>query len=486
MRRSLARAAVCALGLAGASVGGATAEPGTPAEEPSVLRLEEVLRSVDDHYPLLRAAEAEREIVEAQLLEARGGFDTRLLAEGDLVPLGYYERYGGGAGIEQPTTLWGARLYGEYTIGRGDYPSYYGRSKTNGSGGVRAGIELPLLRGGAIDERRAALRTSEIEARRADPEIVLQRIDFLRDASVAYWRWVAAGRAVAVSRHLLEVATARQDQIEGRVRRGLLPEVDAIDNQRLIVDRRIRLRGAERDVEQTAIVLSLYLRDADGDPDIPGSTRLPADFPPEEVPSRERLAADLAYAASDHPALQSFALQRSRAEVDLDLARNTLLPEVDLTVEGRQDFGTPAPGIDSTGRLAADPKGETQVRALVEFELPVQRRKARGRVEGARARLARIESRARYAGDRIAAEIRGAMAGLEAAYAQTVAARENLDLALRLEAAEERRLMLGSSNLIDVNIRELQAASAGIALIETQAAYFRALADYRAAVARTP
>jgi outer membrane protein TolC len=59
-------------------------------------------------------------------------------------------------------------------------------------------------------------------------------------------------------------------------------------------------------------------------------------------------------------------------------------------------------------------------------------------------------------------------------------------LAEKLRRAEERKLSLGLSNLIDVNIRELQAASAAQALIEAQAGYFLALADYEAAAAHPP
>ena len=41
-------------------------------------------------------------------------------------------------------------------------------------------------------------------------------------------------------------------------------------------------------------------------------------------------------------------------------------------------------------------------------------------------------------------------------------------------------------NLIDVNIREVQAATAARQLVDAQAAYFRSLADYRARIARPP
>lgn len=100
-----------------------------------------------------------------------------------------------------------------------------------------------------------------------------------------------------------------------------------------------------------------------------------------------------------------------------------------------------------------------------------------------RAELARLDYEAGYARDQIETDIRRAMASIEAAYDQTQLARENLELSMRLQRAEERKLSLGSSNLIDVNIRELQTADASRALVFAQAAYFRAIARYEAAVA---
>ena len=58
-------------------------------------------------------------------------------------------------------------------------------------------------------------------------------------------------------------------------------------------------------------------------------------------------------------------------------------------------------------------------------------------------------------------------------------------LAQRLRKAEERKLLLGTSNLINVNIRELQAFDAASTVIAAQADYFRALANFRAAMGDT-
>ena len=328
-----------------------------------------------------------------------------------------------------------------------------------------------------------ARRIGKVAVRRIAPEVELQRIGFRRDATLAYWAWLAAGLGVGVDARLLRVAEARQGQLEGRVSRGVMPRVDLTDNERLIVDRRIRLRGAERDAEQAAIALSLFLRDADGNPLVATTERLPGGFPPEDEPRRSQLPQDIERAESGHPLLRALAYEIESAEVDLELARNESLPAVDLRIEGSRDFGAATPGISSEGSISPNPRGQGEVRALLRFELPVLRREALGRAQAARAKLSRLESERRFAQDRITAKIRRAMAGLEAAWEQTLAARRNLELARELEAAEERKLLLGTSNLINVNIRELQTAEGNRALIEAQAEYFQALAEYRAAVA---
>ncbi len=452
-----------------------------PANPP--LGLEEVLASVEAHYPLLAAAQAQRDVAAGSLLAAEGQFDTQLVLQGDLRPEGFYETYEGDALLEQPTTRWGSRFYLGYQIGRGSFASYDGARQTDDAGEFRGGVELPLLRGRRIDKPRAALARAELDLARVEPELALQRIGFLRDAAISYWRWVAKGLEVAVAERLLGVAEERQAQLEGRVRRGLLPSIDLVDNERLIVDRKIRLLANQRDAEQAAITLSLFLRDDAGAPRIPGRADLPADFPAEEAPDPLAFTRDLDRARQDHPLLRSFALRRDQAEVELALARNDGLPELDLLVEGSRDVGDALPGISTLGSVSPSPRSETELKAKIRIGLPLQRRDARGRMRSASARLSRLDNEARFAQEQIEADIRRAMTGLETAYAQAEAARENLALAERMRRAEQRRLGLGTSNLIDVNIREREAADAADALIEAQAAYFGAVAAYRAAVA---
>jgi len=452
-------------------------------EEPPPLSLDEVLRSVRNTFPLLDAARSDRSAAEGKLMAARGGFDTRLSADGDLRPAGFYENYAGGLAVEQPTRLWGARFFGAYRVGRGKFPSYEGGRQTNDGGEIGGGFEVPLLRGGPIDEPRAALQNAELDRLRVEPEIELQRVRFLRDASLSYWNWVAAGRGVEVAKRLLSTARARQEQLESRVARGIVPRIELVDNERLIVDRAIRLTASERDAQMATIGLSLFLRTADGQPILVASGRLPPRFPPEEAPDPAAVVSDIELASLEHPRLRALSYQIESADVALRLARNQSLPALDLRLVASNDFGGSVQGISSEGTISPNPRGDTEFKALVRLELPVLRREARGMAQVAEARKRRLEAESRYLRDQIETRIRSAMATLEAAYSLTAGARRNLELASKLESAENRKLSLGTSNLINVNIRELQTAEANLALIEAQAEYFRALADYRAAVA---
>lgn len=465
-----------------ATVTPCAAEESAPVAEAKVgrknpLSLIDVLVSVREHYPLLAAVLEEQALADARLLSKQGAFDLRVGAGSKLKPEGFYETYQGDVFVEQPTTLWGADLFGGYRIGSGDFAVWNGGDETNDGGEFRLGFRLPLLRNRAIDSRRAALRKAEIEADAADPIIRESLIDFSRTASFAYWEWVASGMRVGLAQQLVDLAQERQTQLSRRVERGALPAIDLADNERLIVDREVRFIAAERAFQQAAIDLSLFLRDDGGEPLTAGVRLVPGHFPTEDRPDSENIDDDIARAHAQQPVLQELAFLEEKAAVDLALAENRMLPDIAISIAGSKDVGDAAKNPDD--------KGPAVLEAAIKFDLPLQRREAKGEAEAARARLRQIQSQQKFARDQIAADVKNAMTALRAAYEQVNAARRNLELAQRLRKAEERKLLLGTSNLINVNIRELQAFDAAATLIATQADYFRALANFRAALGET-
>jgi outer membrane protein TolC len=95
----------------------------------------------------------------------------------------------------------------------------------------------------------------------------------------------------------------------------------------------------------------------------------------------------------------------------------------------------------------------------------------------------RLRQEARFARDRIVAEVQDAFSAMEAAMIQISQNRRNVELAVKLEEAERFRFQEGASDLLALQIREQRTFEARLSEVEAVADYFRALAEYRAAVA---
>jgi outer membrane protein TolC len=448
-------------------------EPGAAEPvDPAVLHIEDVLLSVEHHFPLILAALEVVEITEGKLLAARGGFDLVLGSKGRGGLQGFYENERFDVTFEQPTTLWGASLLGGYRVGRGDFADYDGKAKTLGGGEFRAGVSVPLLQGGRIDRRRLALWRARLERDQADPLVLQKRLAASRKAARSYWKWVAAGQKLEVARRLLGLAEDRQDAVSLAVEEGELAEIALVENRRLIVERQAILFGAERLVQGSSIELSLYYRDPDGVPVLPGMEAQPREFPVPRDPAEVLRDEDARIALTRRPEVLSLELERSRRELELELARNTLLPTLDLGVLASQDVGDDA--------STPDDKGPFELDTFLRFELPVQRRGAKGSTRAREAEIAKLDRNLQFVKERIVTEVQDASSALQQTFLRIAQVVENVQLAGRLEEAERLQLREGESDLLRVNLREQQTAAAAGAMIDVLAEHFRSLADHRA------
>ena len=67
--------------------------------------------------------------------------------------------------------------------------------------------------------------------------------------------------------------------VPGFLRAEALPAIEQIENQRAILKRRGAVIKARRELQKEALKLSLYYRDADGQPLVPSVDRVPAALP---------------------------------------------------------------------------------------------------------------------------------------------------------------------------------------------------------------
>jgi outer membrane protein TolC len=421
----------------------------------------------------LLAALLEQDIANGRTRQALGAFDLQLGGGSSFSPMGYYDGRTGSATLDQPLPFWGGNVYGGYRLSSGFLPNYNkDRTGTDGEGVV--GFKIPLLRDGSIDRRRASLWQARIDQELANPIILRQYLDFIRAATIAYFNWVSAGQRLALAEELLRIAKDRDSAITEQVRTGASAPIVQIDNLRLVVSREIGVVQANRRFQAAAIELSLFYRkQTDSEPILAPRERLPNTFPAHPRPSEEQLKTDLPKALGSRPEIRRIALSLEKARIDQRLAKNNLLPNLDVGLEASQ-----APG----GKTPKDIE-KTELAAKIELKIPLQRREAKGRLETNNAQISRLQQEQAFARDRITADVRDSLSALFAAFDALAQSRRNVELAQTLQDAENERLKQGATDLLALQIREQATFDAKVIEIEALADYFRAEANYRAATA---
>ena len=458
-----------------AELPGMSPPPAAPAPDAArsfdgELGLDAVLASVTERYPPLLAKLLQRDLASGRLQQAMGGFDAYVSAKVGGRVEGFYESTVAQGLIEQPLAS-GDTIYGGYRISDGYLPDYY-RDRTQDDGELVFGGRIPLLQNRSIDGRRAGVRVAELGVLLAEPEIRSARIQFVREATSSFRKWVATGRKLGIARELLRLANDRDAGLRRAVAREFLAPIALTDNERLIAQRSIYVVQAERAFQRAALELSLFLRDGEDLPIVAGEANLPEGAQADLVAPGSTLEADLTLAVRQRPELELLQLRIEQAGAEAQLADNQTMPQLDVVVEG-------------AASLSAGPYTDREDLELFvggELKVPIQRREALGKLQQAEAKQRRLRIERGFLQDRISNELLDARSAMRAAVRQVELNEQNVDRAEQLVAAEQRKFDLGLSNLLNVQLREGQLASARAQQIDARLRFDLAQAAYRAAL----
>jgi outer membrane protein TolC len=432
----------------------------------------DVIASVFRSYPEINQARLVARQAQGERIEASGAYDLKFKAATISEPTGFYENYRNGLGVARQA-WWGTHVMAGYRIGRGDFQPWYRERETEKGGEFKVGLIQPLLQGRAIDEQRVALFRASLAQQAADPILQEAILATSRDATLAYWQWVAWGAVLQAQRELLTLAETRGEQFVVGVNAGKFAEIDLILNQQLIAERKAKVLETERKYRESAIKLSMYLRDNAGNPLLPADEWIPTKFPVIESLPAEGIEGAIALALDLRPEPRRMQFEIRQLDLDRALARNQTLPQLDLILEGSQDVGEPG--------SSADDKGPFELVVGAQSEVPIQRRKALGKQQATTAKILQLQEKLRLQRDKIALEVRAAYNNLQLS-AQVI---EQADQSLRaaVESLDRYRFAFerGKIDLIYLNLLESKANETEIKLIEAQEAWFAALAQFQAA-----
>jgi hypothetical protein len=452
---------------------------GSPAWS-AQLTLDEVLKSVDQHFPLMINARLEIQKAEADYLAAQGGFDPTLKASANNTVEGYYKNYYTDVGVDQPTALWGARVFAGWKYGQGKFPVYDSKNATFSAGEARVGVEVPILKGGSTDERRTRMGTAQRGVELAGQSAAAQRLEINKQAAFKYWDWVAAGQKLKVAEDLLQISLVRDKALIDRVKQGDTPRIDQTDNQRAVVQRRSGVISAERTLQKVSFELSLFLRDSSGVPRVVAREDLPTHFPePKRDEALDSASLDSQWIAA-HPELGRFQSQVEQNQLELRLAENQILPKLDFNFGFYSDLGSNSDGLNNL-----PPQNyPTEIRLGLNLEFPLFFRAPRGKREAASVNLSKLSVMKGLTQDRLQIQINDSRQAMKTALDRLELARKEISLNQVLEDAERTRFQQGESNLLIINIREQITRDAWIKEYDALADFYKSKADLLAAQGR--
>jgi len=347
------------------------------------LTLDEVVRSGLNGHPAIAEGKSVIDEKEAKKLGAIGAFDAKLKSESKAYGAGYYDGRYIDTTISKPITANGGEIYTGYRSADGDFPIYDGDLVTGDAGEAQIGVMFPLLRNRVIDERRGSIAKSELDIEGASNKLINTRLKVIKSATIAYWELVAALRQVGVIDDLVAVAKERGVQLGTQVGAGDKPKFDLIDNQRAIFKRENELVKVNNLFQKALLKLSLYYRSIAGLPLIVEESQVSHELPepsPEEFLNLDELLL-VKEALRNRPELKMVSLKKDSVGVDVSIAENQFLPQLDLNLAAAQDYGRADKSIE---------QGELKIGFKV--EVPLEYRKLRGKLAAAKAQGAQVDA----------------------------------------------------------------------------------------------
>ena len=423
------------------------------------LNLENVLQSVETCLPQIEMAIQQIEAADGKLLASMGKFDTVLSGESLSQPLGFYETYRNQLGVAQP--LWGGgEVYGTYRLGDGNFEPWYGERETDEGGELKAGFSIPLLKNSDIDERRANVLGAAAMRTQNRAGLGIEVLNAQRMAAGAYWNWVAAGQSLNFRQQLLKLAEARVEKIKILAESGDQAKLIRLTNNQFIAKRTSDVIKARRKLQEAAIKLSIYYRDANCQPVIVGESQLPQFLPVPQELSQQVIEDGIAIGTTSRPEIRELDAIRQQYEIALRYAENLMLPKLDVKGFAGQDLG----GLTSK-------KGDKQpleIQAGVVAELPWQRREGLGKSKEAQAKLTQLNAKLQLTTDKIRAEITDAASAINNAAKRYKQATENLELTKEALKLGELLFESGDIDIIQLNIYETSVATAQFDVLDAE------------------
>lgn len=433
------------------------------------LQLLDIYRSIDDHFPKIKASLAGIEEERGNLQSAKGAFDARVDGQLSDRASGYYDGGTFQSQLVKPVPAYNAELYTGYRYSDGDFPIYEAKDVTRDRGEYNVGVVFSLLRDRDIDKDRFAVADADYNLQVAMLENLITMLEVKLKAQNAYTEWQAAQKILGTYQELLNLALQRQRNLEKQVAAGDMAKIALVENKQNILKREVLLNEAKRDYIVRSNALSLYMRDDTGQIVKLENRYTAPDMIVDNDPEKYE-DSYISNVVTSRPELRVLEKRLLQQNNKLLLGENSLLPKVDLSIEAAQDMGQGPSTLSGTEAIGK-----------IKFSIPLQRELGKGAVYAAKSKITKLKNDKLLLEDKIKIELMNMLADLKTLKKNIDLSAQELTLAVKMQQAETDLLNHGSSNLFLLNTREEKVVEAKVKNTLSKMYYLKAKGTFEAA-----
>lgn len=429
-------------------------------DQPIFLSLEDYLAQISHYHPVVKQAGIVVKKAQADLLQARGGFDPVVSTSytqktfGDIL---YYNTLQTQlkipvwtamdikAGIENNS---GDRLSSELTAGTSSY----------------IGLDMDVLKGLWIDKRRNSLLQAKIYRQQSEAEQTKILNDLWAEAKVVYYDWVTSYQIMLLYKQFTQNAAARISLTGTLVQFGERSLMDSIETVTQLQQFNLAETQARLYYYNACIRLSENLWAEDGSPYLIPLNYAPKPFDASTMPRGGNIQDWLAR-LSDHPELRIYDFKIKAQHLELKLKRQELLPS--LYISGK---------YLSKAYYEQFKPIQQNFGVGVEFKYPLFVRQGIGATRAASLKEQELKFQQSYKKWQLENKVKAYFAELSYLSMQ---AEINNNLATNyqfLMRNEMMRFEQGESNVFTINAREVKLLEAKLKQLELQFKQFKTFA----------
>lgn len=440
------------------------AQTTAPDSVPTTFSISQLVNMVLANHPVVQQAEMVREMANAELLTAKGGFDPKVSANYDLKNLKDTEYWDIlNTTLKVPTWIpIDPKI--SFERAQGDFlnPERFISSSSDYQQ-VSAGISVPLGKGLFMDERRMVVRQARAYQGIATAEQTKMVNKILFTAIKDYWEWQLAYQEVLLLEQSVAIAQELYQRLVLDFQFGEAAPIDTVQAMINYQTRQVEYEEVKFDYIKSQLRLAVHLWSAEGIPlGFQGGVIPDTLSSFGTIPSQEGLMDMLTWAREFHPEIQKLQGKGNQLEVEQRWNRETLKPQLDFNYSFIDAPITP-------GGESARLDFNDNYKLGVDFSFPIFLRKERGKLQKTKLKIVSNELNLQRSQLTIENLLRTSYAELQMAQRNAESYELMAENYNRLVQAELFNLETGESDLFKFNIQQDKYINSRLKFLKTQA-----------------